>query len=105
MLTPVTRFKEIAGDQWTLLKQYAIRQSMGRKGNGWESLPFGYNAVSKSLFHTLKTELIYHQTFRNWDEARQAVFEYIEVFYNRERLHSINGYLLQVDYEWHQKAA
>lgn len=82
-----------------LLNQYGIRQSMSRKGNCWD------NAVSESFFHTLKTELIHHQTFRNRDEARQAVFEYIEVFYNRERLHSANGYLSPVDYELQQKAA
>ncbi|WP_279389580.1 IS3 family transposase [Methylomonas denitrificans] len=82
-----------------LLKQYGIRQSMSRKGNCWD------NAVSESFFHTLKTELIHHQIFRHRDEARQAVFEYIEVFYNRERLHSANGYLSPVDYELQQKAA
>jgi putative transposase len=83
----------------TLLTQHGIQQSMSRKGNCWD------NAVSESFFHTLKTELIHHQTFRNRDEARQAIFEYIEVFYNRERLHSANGYLSPVDYELQQKAA
>lgn len=82
-----------------LLKQYGIRQSMSRKGNYWD------NAVSESFFHTLKTELIHHQTFRNRDDARQAVFEYIEAFYNRERLHSANGYRSPVDYELQQIAA
>jgi transposase InsO family protein len=82
-----------------LLKQYGIRQSMSRKGNCWD------NAVSKSFFHTLKTELIHHQTFHNREEARQAVFEYIEVFYNRERLHSANDYLSPIEYELQQKAA
>ncbi|MCP5274417.1 MAG: IS3 family transposase [Burkholderiales bacterium] len=47
--------------------------------------------MSESFFHTLKTELIHHQTFRSRDEARQAFFEYIEVFYNLRRLHSANG--------------
>ncbi len=74
-----------------LLKQYGFRQSMSRKGNCWESLPLGYNAVSESFFHTLKTELIHQQQFLDREEARQAVFEYIEVFYNRERLHSANS--------------
>lgn len=82
-----------------LLKKYGIRQSMSRKGNCWD------NAVSESFFHTLKTELIHHHNFRNRDEARQTVFEYIEVFYNRERLHSANGYLSPVDYELQLKAA
>ncbi|TCV73131.1 integrase-like protein [Methylomonas methanica] len=82
-----------------LLKQHGIRQSMSRKGNCWD------NAVSESFFHTLKTELIHHQNYRTRSEARQAVFEYIEVFYNRERLHSANGYLSPVDYELQLKAA
>jgi putative transposase len=82
-----------------LLKQHGIRQSMSRKGNCWD------NAVSESFFHTLKTELIHHQTYTTRAEARQAVFEYIEIFYNRERLHSANGYLSPVDYELQHKAA
>jgi transposase InsO family protein len=82
-----------------LLKQYGISQSMSRKGNCWD------NAVSESFFHTLKTELIHHQIFLSRDEARRAVFEYIEVFYNRERLHSANGYVSPVDYELQQNAA
>lgn len=82
-----------------LLKLYGIRQSMSRKGNCWD------NAVSESFFHTLKTELIHHQTFHSREEAKQAVFEYIEVFYNRERLHSANGYISPVDFEMQQNAA
>ncbi len=82
-----------------IIKHFGIRQSMSRKGNCWD------NAVAESFFHTLKTELINHQTFRNREEAKQAVFEYIEVFYNRERLHSANGYLSPVDYEAQQYAA
>ena len=82
-----------------LLAQHGIRQSMSRKGNCWD------NAVSESFFHTLKTELIHHQTYQTRAEARQDVFEYIEVFYNRERLHSANGYLSPVDYELQHKAA
>lgn len=82
-----------------LLTLHGIRQSMSRKGNCWD------NAVSESFFHSLKTELIHHQTYQTRSEAKQAVFEYIEVFYNRERLHSANGYLSPVDYELQQKAA
>ena len=55
--------------------------------------------------YTLKTELIHHQTFHSREEAKQAVFEYIEVFYNRERLHSANGYISPVDFELLQNAA
>lgn len=61
--------------------------------------------MSESFFHTLKTELIHQQTFRSRKEAKQAVFEYIEVFYNRERLHSANGYISPVDFELQQNAA
>ena len=82
-----------------LLKQHGIQQSMSRKGNCWD------NAVSESFFHTLKTELIHQQTFHSRGEAKLAVFEYIEVFYNRERLHSANGYISPVDFELQQNAA
>jgi transposase InsO family protein len=84
--------------QRTLLKQHGIKQSMSRKGNCWD------NAVSENFFHTLKTELVHHQIYQNRDEAKKAIFEYIEVFYNRERLHSANGYLSPIDYELQCKA-
>jgi transposase InsO family protein len=83
----------------TLLTQHGIRQSMSRKGNCWD------NAVSESFFHTLKTELVHQESYQNRDEAKKAIFEYIEVFYNRERLHSANGYWSPVDYELQCKAA
>jgi len=76
-----------------LLKQYGIVQSMSRKGNCWD------NAVAESFFHTLKTELVYHQTYHTRTQAKQSIFEYIEVFYNRKRMHSANNYLSPVDYE------
>lgn len=82
-----------------LLKQHGIQQSMSRKGNCWD------NAVSESFFHTLKTELVNHEAYQTRAEAKQSLFEYIEVFYNRERLHSSNGYLSPVDYELQRKAA
>jgi transposase InsO family protein len=72
---------------------------MSRKGNCWD------NSVSESFFHTLKTELVYHQTYVSREQAKQSIFEYIEVFYNRERLHSANGYKSPVDFELQQKAA
>jgi len=76
-----------------LLKQHHIKQSMSRKGNCWD------NAVSESFFHTLKTELVYHLTFKTREEAKKSIFEYIEVFYNRRRVHSSNDYLSPFDYE------
>jgi putative transposase len=62
-----------------LLKEHGIIQSMSRKGNCWD------NAVSESFFHTLKIEQVYHQRYQTRAEAKQDIFEYIEVFYNRER--------------------
>lgn len=76
-----------------LLSQYGIVHSMSRKGNCWD------NAVAESFFHSLKTELIYRRNFETTREAYQAIFEYIEVFYNRQRLHSSNDYLSPVDFE------
>ncbi len=81
-----------------ILKEHHVIQSMSRKGNCWD------NAVSESFFHTLKTELIHQDQFKTRNEAKQAIFEYIEVFYNRERIHSANGYLSPVEYEIQQKA-
>jgi putative transposase len=76
-----------------LLTQYGIQPSMSRKGNCWD------NAVAESFFHTLKTELIYLEDFKTHEYAQTAVFEYIEVFYNRQRCHSANGYLAPLVYE------
>ena len=55
--------------------------------------------MEESFFHTLKTELIYHEIFETKAQANQAIFEYIEVFYNRQRIHSSNNYLSPVEYE------
>lgn len=67
--------------------------SMSRKGNCWD------NAVAESFFATLKVELVYRQPMPTRDAARAAVFEYVEVFYNRQRLHSSLGYSSPVEYE------
>jgi len=76
-----------------LLAEHDILQSMSRKGDCWD------NAVSESFFHSLKTELVHHERFKTRAEANQAIFEYIEVFYNRQRLHSTNDYMSPVNYE------
>ena len=76
-----------------LLSEHNILQSMSRKGDCWD------NAVSESFFHSLKTELVHHERFKTRAEANQAIFEYIEVFYNRQRLHSTNDYMSPVNYE------
>jgi Integrase core domain len=81
-----------------LLKQHGIQQSMSRKGTNWD------NAVSESFFHTLKTECVNHENYTTRDTARKSIFDTIEVFYNRQRLHSSNGYLSPVEFEMQHKA-
>lgn len=76
-----------------LLADHGIIQSMSRKGNCWD------NAISESFFHTLKTELTHHLKFTSWEEAKKTIFEYIEVFYNRKRLHSANDYMAPAAFE------
>jgi len=66
---------------------------MSSKGNCYD------NAVSESFFHTLKTELIYHTIFETKAQARMAIFSFIEIWYNRKRLHSYLGYLSPVEFE------
>lgn len=82
-----------AGEYRQLLKDWSITPSMSRRGNCYD------NAVSESVFATLKKELVYRQTYRTHEEAKASLFEYIEVFYNRERLHSTIGYVSPVEYE------
>ena len=76
-----------------LLDDKGFIQSMSRKGNCWD------NAPAESFFHTLKTELVDKQIYATREEAKQAIFEYIEVFYNRQRKHSTIDYMTpyQVD--------
>jgi putative transposase len=68
------------------LWRYGMRQSMSRKGDCWD------NAVAESFFATLKKELIRNRAFDTRESARAEVFEYIEVFYNRQRAHSLLRY-------------
>lgn len=82
-----------AGDYQQLLGDWSVTPSMSRKGNCWD------NAPSESFFATLKTELVHHQLYRTREEAQQSIFEYIEVFYNRERLHSALRYQTPVEFE------
>ena len=63
-----------------------IVQSMSRKGNCWD------NAVAESFFKTLKSELVYHDDYKTIEQAKTAVFEYIETWYNTRRLHSSLNY-------------
>lgn len=75
------------------LNQQGIQASMSRVGNCWD------NAVVESFFATLKTELIHHQDYPTREQARLAIFEYIEGFYNTHRCHSAIGYLSPAQFE------
>lgn len=76
-----------------VLKAYGFIQSMSRKGNCYD------NAVAESFFHTLKTEHVYDYRYETRAEARQSIFKYIEMFYNRQRRHSALGYRSPVSFE------
>jgi putative transposase len=73
-------------DYRATLNALGIEVSMSRKGNCWD------NAVAESFFATFKTELIYRRSWSSRIELRAAVFDYIEIFYNRQRLHSTLDY-------------
>ncbi len=70
-----------------MLTQHDIKCSMSRKANCWD------NAPAESFFATLKKELVHHETYATREAARVSLFDYIEVFYNRERRHSALGYV------------
>jgi len=76
-----------------LLDKNKITQSMSRRGNCWD------NAVSESFFGTLKLELMSNNKFHSKRHARESIFEYINVFYNRKRRHSTLGYLPPAEFE------
>lgn len=81
------------------LAQAHITASMSRKGDCWD------NAVAESFFSTLKTELVSRKRWASNQELRAALFDYIEVFYNRERLHSALGYITPAQAEANYHAA
>jgi putative transposase len=82
-----------SSDFQELLNKHGIRCSMSRKGNCWD------NAPVESFIGTLKQELIFHQRYITRAQGKQSIFEYIERFYNRKRLHSTLGYQSPFDYE------
>ncbi len=85
---------QYASDQFQrLLAAHGIACSMSRRGDCWD------NAAVESFFATLKAERVDRKTYRNRDEARADVFDYIERFYNPRRRHSTLGYLSPMDYE------
>jgi putative transposase len=82
-----------SGSYQDLLELYGITCSMSRKGNCYD------NAMMESFMGTLKVELVHESDWMDYDQAGQAIFEYIEAFYNRVRLHSSLGYKSPLDYE------
>lgn len=82
------RGSQYASDLYVnLLSKHNSIQSMSRKGNCWD------NAVAESFFGALKSERIYRDLYETRIHATMAVFEYIEIFYNKKRLHSVLDYL------------
>jgi len=80
------------------LAAWGCPQSMSRKGNCWD------NAVSESFFGTLKNELVHHERFKTRQDAKDKIFDYIEVFYNRMRIHSASDYFAPAEYEARYRA-
>ncbi|TLY45580.1 MAG: IS3 family transposase, partial [Nitrospirae bacterium] len=76
-----------------VLTQHGLVASMSRRGNCYD------NAVAESFFSTLKNELVHDRTFQTRDEARSQAFEFIEVFYNRQRLHQTLDYVSPATFE------
>ena len=75
------------------LKKHGFIQSMSRKGDCWD------NAVAESFFKTVKTEWVYHVDFQDIHHVKREAFEYLEIFYNRERLHATLAYQSPAEYE------
>jgi len=80
-------------DYLHLLESHEMNPSMSGKGDCWD------NAAMESFWSTLKTELVHHQEYATHGQARASIFEYIEVFYNRKRLHSSLGYVSPETFE------
>jgi putative transposase len=89
------------GSQYTsqgfqnLLATYGITASMSGTGNCYD------NAAMESFYHTLKTEHIYFEHYETREQAKQSIFEWIEIFYNRQRRHSTLGYVSPMVFEKH----
>ena len=94
LLSHSDRGTQYASEQYrTKLARLNIRASMSRKGNCWD------NSAAESFFATLKKELVYRKIYKNHEEAKKSVFEYIEVWYNRTRIHSSIGYMTPTQFE------
>ena len=82
-----------------VLEKHGLVCSMSRRANCWD------NAVAESFFSTLKAELVERTNFKTRSEAATAVFDYIEVFYNRKRMHSALGYRSPASFEEMKRVA
>lgn len=87
-----------------LLRRAGCTCSMSRRGNCWKADATSANAPVESFFSTLKMELVHARRYQTRQQACAEIFEFIEVWYNRQRLHSSLGYLSPADYEM-KKAA
>jgi transposase InsO family protein len=88
------RGSQYASDEYVeLVKEHQFQRSMGRTGSCYD------NAVTESFFHTLKTEHINFYRYETRVEARTSIFDYIEIFYNRQRKHSTINNMSPVQYE------
>jgi putative transposase len=91
------RGSQYASDHYhSLLGKHGIECSMSGVAQCWD------NAPAESFFASLKKELTHHEDYQTREEARASIFEYIEVFYNNQRLHSSLGYLTPAAYEQSQ---
>jgi transposase InsO family protein len=88
------RGSQYASDDYqALLSKFGMICSMSRAGNCWD------NAPAESFFSTLKRELVFHNSYQSRSQARLSIFDYIERFYNRRRIHGSLGYLTPSEYE------
>jgi putative transposase len=88
-----------SNDYLKVLDKYGFRRSMSRKGDCYD------NAVTESFFATLKLELFEGKPLMTRQETIRELYEYIELFYNRQRLHSTLGYMSPMDYEISNRVA
>jgi len=97
--TPGLLFHSDRGSQYCsadfqkMLKTHGMISSMSRKGNCWD------NSVAESFFGHLKTERVYSTNYKNREEARKDIVDYIEMFYNSRRRHSYLGYVSPMEFE------
>lgn len=94
LLAHSDRGSQYASDHYQrVLAKHGIECSMSRRANCWD------NAPMESFFASLKKELVHHEDYQTREEAKASIFEYIEVFYNRQRRHSTLGFKSPAEYE------